>query len=78
MTDDNWMENLDANTMKYVVGLQEINKSLIKTLKIYGELLKHVKFEDQNRAEIKEAIDNLNKVIGSAEDLTFFQEVTLH
>ncbi|MDY6971861.1 MAG: hypothetical protein SV775_05985 [Thermodesulfobacteriota bacterium] len=78
MANDDWIANLDENTMKYVVGLQEINKSLVKTIKIYGELLKHVKFEDKNRAEIRKAIDNLNKVIASAENLTFFQNTTRH
>ena len=78
MKDDNWIKDMDANTIKYIVGLQEINKSLIATLKIYGILLKKAKFEDENHEEIKKAIDNIYKVIASAEKVDPLQKVTLH
>ena len=78
MKDDNWIKDVDANTTKYIIGLQEINKSLIATLKIYGSLLKKVKFEDENHEEIKKAIDNIYNVIASAEKMDLLQNVTLH
>ncbi len=78
MKDDNWIKDMDANTTKYIIGLQEINKSLIATLKIYGRLLKKVKFEDENHEEIRKAIDNIYNVIASAEKVDFLQKVTLH
>jgi len=78
MKDDNWIKDVDANTTKYIIGLQEINKSLIATLKIYGRLLKKVKFEDENHEEIKKAIDNIYNVIASAEKMDLLQNVTLH
>ncbi len=55
MKDNNWIKDMDANTIKYIVGLQEINKSLIKTLKIYGNLLRKAKFENENYEEIQNA-----------------------
>lgn len=78
MKDDNWIKNMDANTTKYIVGLQEINKSLIATLKIYGRLLKKVKLENENHEEIGKAIDNIYNVIASAEKMDLLQKVTLH
>ena len=78
MKDDNWIKNMDANTTKYVVGLQEINKSLIETLKAYGKLLKKVKYEDENYEEIKKAIDNIDGVVASAEKVDLFQNITRH
>lgn len=78
MKDDNWIKNMDANTTKYVVALQEINKSLIETLKAYGKLLKKVKFEDENYEEIKKAIDNIGRVVASAEKVDLFQNITRH
>jgi len=78
MKDDNWIKNMDVNTTKYVVALQEINKSLIETLKAYGKLLKKVKFEDENYEEIKKAIDNIGRVAASAEKVDLFQNITRH
>ena len=78
MKDDNWIKNMDANTTKYVVGLQEINKSLIETLKAYGRLLRKGKYEDEDYEEIKKAIDNIDRVVASAEKLDLFQNITRH
>ena len=78
MKDDNWIKNMDVNTTKYVVALQEINKSLIETLKAYGKLLKKVKYEDEDYEEIKKAIDNIDGVVASAEKVDLFQNITRH
>jgi hypothetical protein len=78
MKDNNWIKDMDANTIKYIVGLQEINKSLIKTLKIYGNLLRKAKFENENHEEIQNAIGNMDKVIAAAKKLNLLQEITLH
>ena len=69
---------MDANTIKYIVGLQEINKSLIKTLNIYGNLLRKTRFENENHEEIQNAIGSIDKVIASVEKLNLLQEFTLH
>ena len=69
---------MDANTIKYIVSLQEINKSLIKTLKLYGNLLRKAKFENENYEEIQNAIGSIDKVIVSANELNLLQEITLH
>ena len=76
--DNNWIKDMDANTIKYILGLQEINKSLIKTLKIYGNLLRKTKFENENHEEIQNAIENIDKVIASAKKVNLLQEITLH
>jgi len=78
MKDDNWIKNMDANTTKYVVGLQELNKSLIETLKIYGRLLRKGKYEDEDYEEIKKAIDNIDRVGASAEKVDLLQNITRH
>ena len=78
MKDNNWIKNMDANTIKYILGLQEINKCLIKTLKIYSNLLRKTKFENENHEEIQNAIGNIDKVIASAKKLNLLQEITLH
>jgi AICAR transformylase/IMP cyclohydrolase PurH len=78
MKDNNWIKDMDANTIKYIVGLQEINKSLIKTLKIYGGLLRKTKFENENHEEMQKAIGSIDKVIASVEKLNLLQEFTLH
>lgn len=78
MKDNNWIKDMDANTIKYIVGLQEINKSLIKTLKIYGGLLRKTKFENENHEEMQKAIGSIDKVIASVEKLNLLQEITLH
>jgi len=78
MKDNNWIKNMDANTIKYIVGLQEINKSLIKTLNIYGNLLRKTRFENENHEEIQNAIGSIDKVIASVEKLNLLQEFTLH
>jgi len=78
MKDNKWIKDMDANTAKYIVGLQEINKSLIKTLKIYGDLLRKAKFENENPEEIQNAIGNVDEVIASAKKLNLLQEITRH
>ena len=78
MKDNNWIKDMDANTIKYIVSLQEINKSLIKTLKLYGNLLRKAKFENENYEEIQNAIGSIDKVIVSANKLNLLQEITLH
>jgi len=78
MKDNNWIKDMDANTTKHIVALQEINKSLIKTLKLYGNLLRKAKFENENYEEIQNAIGSIDKVIVSANKLNLLQEITLH
>ena len=78
MNDNDWIRNIDGKTMQYIVSLQEINKSLIETLKAYGNLLKKVKFEGEHYEEIKKAIDNIDRVVASAEKVDLFQKITRH
>jgi len=78
MKDNDWIKDMDANTTKYIVGLQKINKTLIKTLKIYGDLLRKAKFENENYEEIQNAIRKMDKAIASAKKLNLLQGITLH
>ena len=78
MKNNEWIRNIDGKAMQYIVGLQEINKSLIEALKAYGRLLKKMKFEHENHEEIKKAIDNIDRVVASAEKVDLFQNITRH
>ena len=68
MNVNSWTKDMDTNTAKYIVGLQQINKSLIKTLKIYGDLLRKSKFENEKH----KVIGNIDKVIASANETESF------
>lgn len=78
MKHDEWIRNMNGKTMQYIVGLQELNKSLIETLKIYGRLLRKGKYEDEDYEEIKKAIYNIDQVGASAEKVDLLQNITRH
>lgn len=71
-------QELDYQSLGYVLCLIKINRSLMNTLKIYGNLLRKARFEDERQEDIQFAINQLENVLKLAEDYDINCAVTRH
>ncbi len=71
-------QKLDDQSLSYVMCLININRALLNTLKIYGNLLRKAHFEDERQEAVQFAIDELDHVLTLAEDYDINCAVTRH